>query len=174
MKESTSSNGEPTAGTHRFVQEFLNRADQEDIWNQALGINEKAMMIGATPYQKSNIVKWSFLDQDTKHLPFGSNHYAEFIAEVEDRSATRVRLKLLAWREYGTENYRAIAKLTNRPLSMIELFTSGEVIVDEICRGKLVELTARITAGEGRMLFKVGTKGLKTISLEGSQGGLKS
>jgi hypothetical protein len=163
---------EPTAGTRGFVKGLLNTANQETIWDRRLGINEKAIMLGVTPYQKTNIVRWSFLNQKTKHLPIGSNNYGDFVAKVEARSATMVKLNLIGWRPCGTQNYHTVAKLTNRPLPVIELFTSGEVVADEICRGKLVKLTARITADEGRMLFKVGPAGLKAIEFEGTQEGL--
>jgi hypothetical protein len=145
IKESTSSNDEPTAGTRGFVQGILDRTNQENM-ERSSGNQRESGMIGATPYQRDNLVRWSFLDQNTKQLQLGSNLYADFIAKVKGRSATTVKVQLLAWRAYGAQNYHTIAKLTNRPLPMIELFTSGEVIADEICRGKLVELTARITA----------------------------
>jgi hypothetical protein len=160
---------EPTAGTRGFVRDFFDRVNQERIWDEALGINEKALMIGATPYQKDSVVLWSFLYRKAKHLPIGSNHYAEFVAKVRGSSATMVKLELIAWRPYGTQNYHRIANLINRPLPMIELLTSGEAVPSQICRGKLAELTARITADEGRTLFRVGAGGLKGIELERTQ-----
>jgi hypothetical protein len=163
---------EPTAGTRGFVQELINRAKQENIWNVALGINEIAMMVGVTPYQKDNLATWNFLGQGTKHLRAGSNYYADFVAEVKACSSTMVRLDLIGWRAYGTQNYHSIVKLTRRPLPTIELETSGDAISERISRGKLAELTARITAHEGRMIFKVGARGLKAIELEGEEGGL--
>jgi hypothetical protein len=160
---------EPTAGTRGFVKRLLNRANQETIWDRRLGINEKALMIGVTPYQKDSIVRWSFLHKRAKHLPIGSNHYAEFVTKVRGSATTMVKLELIAWRPYGTQNYHRIANLTNRPLPMIELLTSGEAVPSQICPGKLAELTARITADEGRMLFRVGAGGLKGIELERTQ-----
>jgi hypothetical protein len=169
MKTSVSNNDKPTVGTRGFVQDLLNRVNQERIWDEALGINEKALMIGATPYQKDSIVLWSFLYKKAKHLPIGSNHYGDFVTKVVGSSATMVKLELIAWRPYGTQNYHRIANLTNRPLPMIELLTSGEAVPTQICRGKLAELTARITADEGRMLFRVGAGGLRAIELGRTQ-----
>jgi hypothetical protein len=160
---------EPTADTRGFVKRLLNKANQETVWDRRLGINEKALMLGVTPYQKDSIVRWSFLYKRAKHLPIGSNHYVDFVTKVVGSSATMVKIELIAWRPYGTLNYRCIANLTNRPLPMIELFTSGEAIPNQICRGELAELTARITADEGRMLFRVGAGGLRAIELGRTQ-----
>ena len=95
----------------------------------------------------------------------------DFIANVAGRTDTTIKLSLLGWRSYGEQDYQRIDELTTKPVPMIELLSPDETISDRIQRRDLVELTVRVTADDGRMLFKVGPGGLKKIELESKQGG---
>src|SRR5260370_23642823 len=99
MKESTSPNDKPTAGTCALVKRIIAENNSGRLFQEHLGL-DKDSSIGVHSIHKNSQIDWRFLGSGQNYLVVGSIYYGDFFSRVVPTSD----LILIIFKDYCAVN----------------------------------------------------------------------
>ncbi len=160
MKESTSPNDKPTAGTCALVKRIIAENNSGRLFQERLGL-DKDSSIGAHSIHKNSQIDWRFLGSGQNYLEVGSSYYGDFISRVVPTSD----LILILWKVYGSENdYQRISELVSDPLPPLALNTTEGLDEWLFKAGHLIGFSAEVRVAQRAIWLSIGRQSIRVLS----------